>query len=132
MKEMITDFWSLALPDEWKAEQEEETVIIIDADQISVVELTVLTPNSGMSLDDLIDSISDNLYVSDRLAELPCLYGNFEGEGAFYREWLVPLENNKLLLISHGCDLEDKGLDDSAVDEILSTLLVGEVPEDSE
>ncbi|MCY4046018.1 MAG: hypothetical protein OXE99_13200 [Cellvibrionales bacterium] len=130
MKEMITDFWSLALPDEWKAEQEDETVIVIDADQISVIELTVLTPDSGMTLDDLIDSISSNEYVGDRLAELPCLYGHFEDEGAFYREWLIPLENEKLLVISHGCDLEDKGLDDSAVDEILSTLLVGEGDEE--
>ena len=44
-------------------------------------------------------------------------------EGVAWREWYLA-QDDLLLYITYNTDLENKGLDDAVVDEILATLLV--------
>jgi hypothetical protein len=50
-------------------------------------------------------------------------YYSYQDDGDALREWYLR-GDDLLLLITYSCDLENAGMDDSAVDEILSTLFI--------
>ncbi len=120
MKEITTDHWQLLLPEEWVAEQDEETIIITDADEVSVVEITTLLPENKNSVKSLIEELSEGT-IKTAIAGLTAFYKEFEEDGMFWREWFCD-GDNVVVILSHGSDLEHKHMDDGAVDEMLSTL----------
>lgn len=129
MKEVITDVWALQLPEEWFAQQEDETIVITDTDEVSVIEITTVKADNDAAVDQLLNDIAPKETFQTTLSELEVVYYEMVEDGMFFREWLCPLDD-VLLIISHGCDEENKGFDDSTVDEILSTLLIlDEAPE---
>jgi hypothetical protein len=121
MKELETDLWALQLPPEWFAEQDEETIVICDEDEASVVEITTIAADAGNSVESILASLKPADAFKTVLAELDAWYYEMTEDDMFWREWLC-LCNGALLIISHGCDESNKGMDDAAVDEILSTL----------
>ncbi len=121
MNELMTDFWSILLPEEWEAEQDGETIIISDDDEVSVIEMTPLIPDDNVTSTELLQSIAGNEYFKTALAELDAYYKEFEEDGMFWREWFCDAETF-VIAISHGSDISNKNMDDSTVDEILSTL----------
>ena len=125
MQELTTDLWSLLLPEEWFAEQDGETILVVDEDEVSIIEITTLIPDKGVSVKKFIaDSIGVDA-KSCELASLPAKYQEFEEDDMFWREWYC--EAGKfILLVSHGTDSTNRHMDDGAVDEILSTLLLTE------
>ena len=126
MKEIITDQWQMLLPEEWFAEQEDETIIIMDEDEVSCVEITTLLPDAGSDTQTMLQSlVSENSCFKTALAEMDAYYHEQEDDGMFWREWFCDAEDF-VLIVSHGCELENRGMDDSAVDEMLSTLLIME------
>ena len=129
MKEILTDIWALQLPEEWFAEQDDETIVITDADEVSIIEITTIRADSDDAIDQLINDVAPQETFQTSLSDLDALHYTMTDDGMFFREWLCPLDE-VLLIISHGCDLTNKGFDDSTVDEILSTLIVlDETPE---
>lgn len=125
MQELTTDLWSLLLPEEWFAEQDGETIVIVDEDEVSIIEVTSLIPDAGVSVQKFIaDSVNANA-KSCELASLHAKYQEFEEDDMFWREWYC--EAGKfIILISHGTDITNKNMDDGSVDDILSTLLLAE------
>ena len=121
MNELMTDFWSLLLPEEWQAEQEDETIIITDNDEVSMIEMTPLMPEEGVSSAELLKSIVGNDFHKTALAELDAYYREFEEDDVYWREWYCDAESF-VIAIGHGTDISNKNMDDSSVDEILSTL----------
>ncbi|HSB97828.1 MAG TPA: hypothetical protein VLC91_15315 [Spongiibacteraceae bacterium] len=126
MHTVETDWWLLDLPEEWQAEQDDETIVITDEDGVGVLEITSLEPdNDGQRVD--LHALAKQL-VPDGLAGSAARLGDFEGlyfqyqeEGDAVREWVLQCDN-RLLLVSYSCDIDDAGMDDSFVDEVLDTL----------
>ena len=131
MKILETDQWCLLLPLEWRAEHDDGLVLISDVDQIGEITISTLCKSEG--------AVSAEEITKMATAESPevtqwhaAVLGVFQGvTGAFsegdtaFREWYVTA-GQVLLYITYDCDIEDRGMDDAAVDELLSTLVLGE------
>jgi hypothetical protein len=129
-----TDYWCLMLPPEWSAAQEDGVIRIIDQDGIGELALTTLLREPG-------DVSANTVAALTKLAALespevtdwaPARFGAFSGlegrceEDAMHvREWYLGY-GEALLYITYVCDLEDSGMDDAAIEEILGTLVVGD------
>lgn len=115
--------WSLLLPEEWFAERDDDSIIIGDRDGVGCVEISELRRDRGtFSVEDL-----EQFRVDGQPWEAVNI-GSFEGrssalveDDAAIREWYL-FTDDLLLFVTHSCELENRGLDDAAVDEILSTL----------
>lgn len=118
-----TDWWIVDIPDEWEAEQDEDSVVIGDADGVGVIEISTLLAEDGATIDvaELFAQFSTEPGHPVQLAGLRGLYASFADGEDHVRQWCVA--NGKLaLIISYCCDRDDAGMDDSAVDAILDTL----------
>ena len=131
MNILETDWWSMALPPEWWAELEDESVLVGDRDDVGCLEFTTVHKESGQFDSAEIQGIAES--ESEQAQDWkPVTLGDFNGivsafieEGAGIREWYIA--NGALLLfISYSCDEDNRGMDDAAVNEILDTLVVVE------
>ncbi|CAA0115215.1 Uncharacterised protein [BD1-7 clade bacterium] len=121
MKQITTDAWMMLLPEEWHAEQDDETIVITDEDEVSVIEISTLLPEKRVSVDELLQVMTEGRGHKTLLAELEALYSEFEEDDMYWREWFCKADNC-VIAVSHGTDIDNRGMDDSTVDEILSTL----------
>lgn len=126
MRSVETDWWVLDLPDEWDAEQDEETIVIGDEDGVGALEITTLRKEAGEGAMDLAELAAELVPGSQsgrpvQLAGCRGLYFQYQEEGDAVREWMLD-GGALLLLISYSCARENAGLDDAVVDEILETL----------
>jgi hypothetical protein len=118
--------WSLLLPPEWIAERDDESIIIADRDEVGCLELSELRKERGLFDESDIHSLTDD----ESLHWTPVSCGSFSGlqgtlteEGAAIREWYI-YAADLLLYVTYSCELENRGMDDAAVDDILGTLSV--------
>ncbi|MDX9874517.1 MAG: hypothetical protein RBS88_06360 [Spongiibacteraceae bacterium] len=132
MRSVETDWWILDLPDEWEAEQEDETIVLTDPDGVGALEITTLLraemegPNDAASLAGEL--------VPDSAARSVCTIAGLSGhcysyidEGDAVRDWLVS-NDELLLLITYSCDAEHQGLDDALIEEIIATVELKNAP----
>ena len=131
MDVLETDFWALQLPDEWFAEQDDETIIISDESQVSTIELTSIMADKNITKDEILSDVLPKTAIQTVLAEETAFYHELTEDGVFWREWVCELPQG-ILLISHGMDEDNKGMDDASVDEILSTLAIAIVQDETE
>ena len=129
-----TDYWCLMLPPEWSAEQEESMVRITDQDGIGELALTTLVTapgesdqSAGADLTGLATRESPEItdWEQARFGVFAGLHGRFQEEATQVREWYLNY-GTVLLYITYVCDLEDAGMDDAAIEEILETLVAGD------
>ena len=129
MNILQTEWWSMALPPEWWADQEEDSILIGDQDDVGVIEISTLQREDGnFSAAEVMQIARDN-------AEAGCTFGavqrgdftgqrtSFKEEDAALREGYLACDS-VLLFVTYSCDLDNMGMDDAAVDEILDTLLL--------
>ncbi len=129
MNILETEWWSMALPPEWWAESEEESILVGDRDDVGCLEFTSLHKENGEFEPAEVLAIAE-AESEQKLTWKPLSLGDFQGvassfveEGAAIREWY--LANGALLLfITYSCDEDNGGMDDAAVNEILDTLMV--------
>ena len=127
MNVLETEWWTLGLPPEWWAEQEDDVIVIGDRDDVGALEISTLHKEEG-------EFAGEEVLALARENGEPgwdwqaCSAGAFEGfstgfreEDAAVREWYLAT-GPVLLFVTYSCDLENAGLDDAAVDEILATL----------
>lgn len=128
MNVLETEWWSLALPPEWWAEAEEESILIGDRDGVGSIEISTLRKEEGefdaATLRDIAVSEAEHSleWRSARLGEFSGYCADYLQEGSAIREWYVA-RGDMMLFITYSCDAENRGLDDAAVDELLDTLL---------
>lgn len=126
MRVLETDNWSLLLPREWAAERDEDVVVIGDEDGVGCLEISELRRERGaFNTADLEALAAEGMQAPQSLtvAGLAARYAAFSEEGAALREWYV-LAGTSILYITYSCDLDNRGMDDAVVDEILGTLRV--------
>src|SRR5690349_13880656 len=98
MHTVETDWWLLDLPEEWQAEQDDETIVITDEDGVGVLEITSLEPDNDGSRVDLQalaqQLVPDGLNGSAaRLGDFEGLYFQYQEEGDAVREWVLQCDN---------------------------------------
>ena len=131
MNILETEWWSMALPPEWWAELEDESVLVGDRDDVGCLEFTTVHKESGQFDAAEIQGIAES--ESEQAQDWkPVSLGDFKGivsafieEGAAIREWYIA-SGAQLLFISYSCDEGNRGMDDAAVNEILDTLMLVE------
>jgi hypothetical protein len=127
MNILQTEQWTIGVPPEWWAEQEEDIVVIGDRDDVGCIEVTTLQKEAGEFERAELEQIArDNgesswQWQPAALGEFQGCCTSYEEEGAAVREWYLAT-GEVLLFITYSCDEDNRGLDDAAVDEILQTL----------
>lgn len=129
MRQIETDWWTMDLPPEWQAQQDEATVVVADSDEVGEISLTTLQPEAGEATAEDLDRLIADADLSVAEGE-PVSVGDFDGryyeleeEGEFIREWYLT-GGGLLLLVSYCCDVDNREMDREAVDQILDTLTV--------
>jgi len=129
MNVLETEWWSMVVPPEWWAEEEQESILVGDLDDVGCIEISTLHKETGNF------SSQEILGIAKQELSLPATWeaierGDFSGwtasfdeDGAAVREWYLGC-GAMLLFVTYSCDLDNRGMDDSAVDEILDTLLI--------
>ncbi|MEP6391846.1 MAG: hypothetical protein ABJ056_18155 [Halioglobus sp.] len=129
MNVLETEWWSCALPVEWWAEAEEETIVIGDQDDVGCIEISSLLKEQGEFDTGEVAALARgespdiSAWESLVLGDFSGVTGRLIEDDAAIREWYVAAEN-VLLFITYSCDEENNRMDDAAVDEILDTLLL--------
>jgi hypothetical protein len=129
MNVLETEWWTLALPPEWWADSEEDSILVGDQDDVGCIEISTLHKDEGVFEFAMVQSIAQSESEQPLDWRLVTL-GEFAGVGSSYvqeetavREWYV--SNGALLLfMTYSCAEENRGMDDAAVDELLDTLMV--------
>ena len=128
MNILETEWWAMALPPEWWAESEEDSILVGDRDDVGCLEFSTLHKESGQF------EASEVLQIAESESEQKLTWkllslGDFNGvassfmeEGAAIREWYLA-HDALLLFITYSCDEDNAGMDDAAVNEILDTLM---------
>ncbi|MEM0953846.1 MAG: hypothetical protein AAGI24_06870 [Pseudomonadota bacterium] len=127
MNILETEWWSLALPPEWWADREEDSILIGDRDSVGSIEVSTLHSDSGAfelaQIKQLAQANSEGDWSWDTatVGAYTGIVTRYQDEGDAVREWYVACDEI-LLFITYSCELENAGLDDAAVDEMLATL----------
>jgi len=118
----------MAVPPEWWAESEEDSILVGDHDDVGCIEISTLHKESGEFATDSIETIARDeaeqslQWSTVRLGDFCGVSADYQEEGVAIREWYVA-RGALLLFITYSCEDENRGMDDSAVDEILDTLI---------
>lgn len=127
MKLIETPWWALPLSDEWHYETEDDTVIVTDNEGVGSLEFTVLElDTSAPGLPDVQELARELIPVGVAGEQASC--GPWQGlryeyaEGSDYcRDWLL-YSGDRVLLLGYTCELDNRGMDDAAVDQMLAEL----------
>ena len=132
MNVLETEWWTLAIPPEWWAESEEESILVGDHDGVGCIEVSTLLKESGefdpasvkaVAVEESEQPLS---WQSVTLGDFRGVQADYLEQGTAMREWYLA-DGPVLLFITYSCEEENRGMDDTAVDAILDTLLRVEV-----
>ena len=129
MRVVESQWWIIELPEEWEADQDEDTILISDEDGVGEIAITTLEKESGLvdetELQDYMNDVVEQFSPAElaQVAELDGYYIAYKEDGDAVREWYLRYDN-LLVLITYSCDDDNAGMDDGAVNEILETLFI--------
>lgn len=129
MNVLETEWWTMALPPEWWADSEEDSILVGDRDDVGCIEISTLHKEHGefdqaeLRAIALTESGPGLDWQTVTLGEFAGVRSQFVEEGTAIREWYV-INGSMLLFITYSCDEDNGGMDDAAVDELLDTLLL--------
>ena len=129
MNVLETEWWTMALPPEWWAESEEDSILVGDRDDVGCIEISTLHKEQGefdmAELRDMARAESEQVldWRKVTLGDFEGVVSRFAEEGTAIRDWYV-MHGAMLLYITYSCEEENAGMDDAAVDELLDTLLL--------
>ncbi|MGB1139533.1 MAG: hypothetical protein ACPG1A_01470 [Halioglobus sp.] len=128
MNVLETEWWTMALPPEWWAEAEGDSILVGDRDDVGCIEISTLRRDEGeFSPDEVRTLAQENAeqgvdWQAVSLGDFAGVTASYQDEDAALREWYVA-HGQQLLFITYSCDGENRGMDDAAVDQLLDTLL---------
>ena len=131
MNVLETEWWSLAVPPEWWADSEEDSILVGDRDDVGCIEISTLHKDEGefdqQAVLDIARSESEQQldWRQIILGEFAGVESSYVEEEVAIREWYVA-NGAMLLFITYSCDEENRGMDDAAVNELLDTLMRAE------
>ena len=122
MNVLETEWWTVAVPPEWWAEADEDSILVGDRDDVGCIEISTLHKEGGDFHAEELRAIADaeaesELDWSDvRLGDFQGVTGAYMVEDAAIREWYVA-SGAMLLFITYRCDPDNRGMHDAPVDE---------------
>ena len=128
MNVLETEWWTLMVPAEWWAEQDQDSVLVGDRDNVGCIEFSTLHKHEGEfdpgEVEQLarLESEQNLQWKSVSLGDFSGFAASYREEGDAIREWYVA-DGALLLFITYSCGEENAGMDDAAVDEFLDTLI---------
>lgn len=127
MRELETDWWYLSLPEDWLVDQDDDSIVITDPDEVGVITLTSMI-NEGprdreLALRELIAVLEVDIkaLTPATLGDFAGYYSEFQDGDDWVREWYLACDSC-LLLVSYDCEPENKHMDREIIDQILDTL----------
>jgi hypothetical protein len=129
MNVLETEWWTLALPPEWWAEADGESILVGDRDGVGCIEFSTLQKEEGDFQAEELRAIaaaeaeSELAWRDVRLGDFEGVTGTYTLEDTAIREWYLA-SGAMLLFITYSCDPDNRGMDDAAVDELLDTLML--------
>ena len=129
MNVLETEWWTMAIPPEWWADSEEESVVVGDQDGVGCIEISTLHKEAGEFDKELVLNIAQTEaeqpldWQAVKLGDFAGVSGSYEEEDMAVREWYVS-NGSLLLFVTYSCNLENRGMDNAAVDALLDTLMV--------
>ena len=129
MNVVESQWWIIDLPPEWQAEQDEDTIIISDEDGVGELAITTLEKeNLTVSDEELIEYSSDLIEAYGRgekvrVGELEGYYFTYTEDDDAVRDWYLRYDS-LLILMTYSCAADNNGMDDAAINEIISTLFI--------
>jgi hypothetical protein len=126
---VATESWTLELPEEWSAEEDEAegVVVIEDEDGVSCIEISALVLESGTVGDEDLAEFSRDLLEEGlkpqtvRVAGWSGTLFEHDDEEFHWREWFLR-QGAHFVYAGYHCLREHAGMDDAAIAEILATL----------
>ena len=126
-----TQWWGIELPEEWAAQAEDDTVSLVDCDELGSIDISAIRRESGDVTRAELEALAQETIAAGHAAQEVSL-GPLTGigfeyleQGEYWREWYLgrgPL----LLLVTYNCDAEHRDFDRPLVDDILSTITINE------
>jgi hypothetical protein len=127
MNVLETEWWTLAVPPEWWADIDGDSILVGDRDDVGCIEISTLHKDEGVfdaaEVREIAASEAESVlqWQQVTLGDFSGLSSKYVEEGVAIREWYVA-HGSMLLFITYSCDEENGGMDDAAVDELLDTL----------
>ena len=132
MKQIGTANWQLILPDEWHLEELDDAILITDDDHVSELLVSTLEFSEQPLDKEEVEAFANSITEHDssgcwlEIADYQAWYYAYSENEDYVREWYIPAEN-VLLVISYCCALENRQMDDAAINEILDTLIINPI-----
>lgn len=131
MNVVESQWWVIDLPPEWQAEQDEDTILISDEDGVGELAITTLEKEQGLVSDEELLEYSQD--VSEEfgqgqpvmVAELSGYYFAYHDGDDAVRDWYLRCDG-LLMLMTYSCSVDNDGMDNAAINEIIGTLFIKE------
>ena len=118
--------WSLLAPDDWMTQHDEECATLADPEGIGALQLSAAFKDTKVDDADLRDLASEHLDAGAIPAATTL--GDFVGfeiayctDESAWRTWYLR-NDQQALFVTYNCTIDNRGLHDQAVDEILQSL----------
>jgi hypothetical protein len=122
-----TQWWTMLLPPEWSAEEDGDDVLISDVDGVGVLEISCVKKEFGCITEVDLNEFTKGLLeiaVRENSIETDFFEGSYfeyADDGEWCRDWFL-VSGDLLLIAGYTCLEEDKHMDDSSVDELVSCI----------
>lgn len=127
MHQFRSKYWSVELPDDWTAEQEDTFTSIYSESGLGALQLSAARNSNGPATDaDLRDFANEHLDAGAPIKPVTCgaftgFYLHYSMDDMYRRQWWLRSDDT-VVLATYTSVLEDKGKEDPAVNGILETL----------
>jgi hypothetical protein len=127
MTEFKSNWWSLQIPTDWHAEEDDVCVTFNTEPEIGALQVSAARNDSGPATDDdLLDFAQEHIEAGAKISETAFgaftgFYFHYPDEEFYSREWFLRCDNT-VVFVTYTCGLELKGQEDTIVDGILTTL----------
>jgi hypothetical protein len=120
-------WWSVELPDTWKANKEEDCVTFTSENDVGALQISAYRrEDKEVNNDELLHFAEDELVEGVELQDISC--GEFTGLGISYlvdsnywRKWWL-WKGSLLLYVTYTCSAEKRFVEEEAVNQIMSSL----------
>ena len=126
-KRYKSGWWSVELPDHWKANKEEDCVTFTSEDEVGALQIiTYRREGRDVTNDDLLHFAEDELIEGVELQSISC--GEFTGmgvsylvDGNYWRKWWL-WQGSLLLYVTYNCSAEDRLVEQEVVSQMMNSL----------
>lgn len=128
MEKYISGCWSVDLPADWEADEEEESVSLYHPDSPGVLTLSATREEQDISDEYLEELLDEHLEAGADLMDAE--YGSFTGvtfcyddDEEYWCEWYLragPI----MLFVTYNCPLDKEGEEEDVIESILESLAV--------